>query len=127
MIEEYQNKLSYIIKGLSKLSFVSAIILFGSQINGNATKISDIDIAVITKNINEKQESKILGFSNEKFDISIFNKLPLVIQFRIIKNGKILYCKDKKLLHEITYNTIRKYLDFSIFINNFYKRVIKNV
>lgn len=127
MVKEYQNQLNYITKGLKKLPFVSAIILFGSQINGNATKDSDIDIAIITKNLTEKQKSQILGFSNEKFDISIFNKLPILIQFRIIRDGKILYCKDKKLLHEITYNVIRKYLDFSVFINNFYKRVIKNV
>lgn len=124
---KYLNNLDKVIRGLSNLSFVKAIILFGSQVNGNAKQDSDTDIAVITKDISKNQETKILGFSGEKFDISIFNRLPLIIQFRIIKDGKIIYLRDEKYFHELKFNIIRKYLDFSYFINNFYNRIIKNV
>ncbi len=123
----YQNNLDKVIEGLSNLSFVEAIMLFGSKINGNARKDSDIDIAVITKDISKNQEIKILGFSSEKFDISIFNRLPLIIQFRIIRDGKVIFCRNEDYYHEVKFNVIRKYLDFAVFINNFYRRIIKNV
>lgn len=122
-----KEKLDYIVKGLSKLPFVQAVILFGSQVKGNSRKDSDIDIAVLTKEINSSIEAKILGFSSEEFDISIFYKLPLIIQFRVIKDGKIIFIRDKDYYHDIKYEVIRRYLDFSYFINNFYRRVIKNV
>ena len=121
------EKLDYVIKGLSKLTFVKAVILFGSQVTGNARPDSDTDIAVLTKEIDNDKETQILGFSSEKFDISIFNKLPLIIQFRVIRDGKLVFCNDKKYFHNISYEVIRKYLDFSVFINNFYKKIIKNV
>jgi len=116
-----------IVQNLSKLPYVYAIIMFGSQVNGNKRKDSDVDIAILTKKINKNQEIKIFGYSSEVIDISIFNKLPLIIQFRVLKDGKILYCKDKNYLHEVKYQVIRKYLDFSSFINQFYGRVIKKV
>lgn len=122
-----ETRLKYILNELSKLPFVRALILFGSQVNGMARQDSDIDIAVLTKNLSKQQETKILGYSNDKVDISLFNKLPLIIQFRIIKDGKIVFCRDKKYLHETKYNTIKKYLDFAGFINKFYRRVIQNV
>ena len=128
MINKNREKLNHAIKDLSKLPFVYAIILFGSQIKGNAREDSDIDIAVLTKKVlNEKEETNIFGFSSEKFDISLFHKLPLIIQFRIIRDGKVAFCRDEKYFHEIKFNTIRQYLDFSGFINNFYRKVIENV
>ena len=127
MITENKEQLNYVLSKLSSLSFVGGIILFGSQINGKSRKDSDIDIAILTRNIDKNQEAKIMGFSSERVDILIFDKLPLVIKFRVIKEGKILFLKDEKLYHEIKYETIRKYLDFAGFINNFYRRVIKNV
>lgn len=124
---EYQNNLDKVVGGLSSLAFVKAVILFGSRVNGNAREDSDIDIAVLTEKISRDQEAKILGFSSENFDISIFDCLPLIIQFRIIKNGNMIFCRDEDYYHEVKFNVIRKYLDFSVFINNFYKKVIKNV
>ena len=122
-----QDNLDKIIKNISKLKFVEGIILFGSQVNGKTREDSDVDIAVITKKLTKNQEIKILGFSSGKFDISIFNKLPLIIQFRVINDGKILFMRSEEYYHQIKYEVIRRYLDFSFFINNFYRRVIKNV
>jgi len=128
MKKEYEKQLNYIAEGLSKLAFVNSVILFGSQVNGKAREDSDVDIAVITNSkINSNKEAKILGFSNERFDISLFDRLPLIVQFRVFRDGKIIFCRDKKYLHEIRYEVFRRYLDFSEFINKFYKRVIQNV
>lgn len=121
------KELQDLVKKLSKIKCVSCIFLFGSQVNGRARKDSDIDIAVLTNSCSEHELMKIMAYSSKNLDISIFSRLPIIIQFRVLKEGKILFCRDEKYLHETRVITYKKYLDFSAFINKFYKRIIKNV
>lgn len=116
-----------LIENISKIKSVNSIILFGSQANGKAREDSDIDIAVITDKINDKEGMKIIGYSNDKIDISLFSRLPILIQFRVLKEGKVLFCRDEKYFNTIRFETIREYLDFAPFIERFYRKVIQNV
>ena len=126
MDKEIELKLDDIVKKISRNKKVMAVFLFGSQINGRARRDSDVDIAVLTKNMNENEEWKIPGIGDEKFEIHIFNKLPLVIQFRVIKEGKLLFVRDEKYLHNVWRYVVSRYLDFQPFIDRFYQRVIEN-
>ena len=121
------NDINPIIEKISKYRFVSAIFLFGSQINGRARQDSDFDIAVLTENSTQTEDLKIIGFSNNKLDISVFHRLPLIIQFRVLRDGQIIFLRNEKVLHNAKYEVFRRYLDYSVFINNFYNRKIKNV
>ena len=116
-----------IIKEMSKYKFVSAIFLFGSQTNGRARGDSDFDIAVLTKNSTPNEEIKLMGFASDKVDVSIFHRMPLIIQFRILRDGKLIFLRNEEKLHDVKYEVFRRYLDYSAFINNFYARKIKNV
>src|SRR3989344_4963418 len=116
-----------LIENLSKIKSVNSIILFGSQANGKVRENSDIDIAVITDKISEKEGMKIIGYSNDKTDISLFSRLPIIIQFRVFKEGKVLFCKNEKYLNNIRFETLRRYLDFAPFIERFYRKVLQNV
>ena len=127
MFEGDKKNLDFIVKKISKLKGVSAIFLFGSQSNGKSRRDSDIDLAILTKDISRKKELEIVGYGNEKMDISIFSDLPLIIQFRVLSEGKLLFCKNSKEIHDIKIKVFRDYLDYSVFINSFYKRVIQNV
>src|SRR3989344_5888571 len=104
MEKEDAIKLKIITNGLAKLPFVKAVVLFGSQVNGKAREDSAMDLAVITGTMSKEQRIEILGCSSEKFDISLFSDLPLIIQFRVIKEGKVLFCRDKAFLHEVRFN-----------------------
>ncbi len=127
MDKETELNLNKIVDKISKNKKVKAIFLFGSQVNGRAREDSDVDIAVLTKEINIDEEWKISGIGNEKFEIHIFNRLPLVIQFRVIKDGKLLFVKDERYLHDVWRYVVSRYLDFQPFIDRFYQRVIENV
>ena len=116
-----------LIENLSKIKSVNSIILFGSQANGKVRADSDIDLAVISDKISEKEGMKIIGYSNDKTDISLFSRLPIIIQFRVFKEGKVLFCRDEKNLHNIKCETFIKYMDFAPFIERFYKKVLQNV
>ena len=118
--------LNAVVAELKKRPYVEAVILFGSQARGTAMQDSDVDIAVITRNATERQKWDITEKTDE-LDISEFSRLPLIIQFRVIKEGKVLFVRDKKMLHELSMKTISNYLDFEPFIEEFYRRVMQNV
>jgi predicted nucleotidyltransferase len=112
---------------LSKNRKVMAIYLFGSQINGRARRDSDVDIAVLLADSTDKMECDVLLERRGDIDISLFHRLPLSIQFSILKNGRILYCRDKSFCEKVMRGILMRYLDFSSFILRHYNRVYQNV
>jgi len=60
-------------------------------------------------------------------NISIFHHLPIQIRFGILKEGKLVFCKDKNLLNAIKAQTFGSYLDFSFFTNQIYRKAIENI
>ena len=53
----------------------------------------------------------LLSYGSKRVDVSLFFALPITIRFRVIKEGKILFCKDPLAIHRIKSDTIREYLD----------------
>lgn len=88
---------------------VFAILIYGSYAIGRANKKSDIDICLVLKTNNEKKikeiyrKTLILSGKSEKYDIKIFESLPLKIKFEIINSGKIIYVKNMQELQEYFY------------------------
>lgn len=72
------------------------IILHGSWVRGEATKRSDIDVAVITR-IHDRDVllkdfwSTIVGVNRTPYDIRIFELLPLHIQIQIIRAYVVVF------------------------------------
>ncbi len=78
-----------------------AIILFGSFARGEQTEKSDIDICIVAKEMEKVREvwNKILESGlTQKYDIKIFELLPLKMKIEVIKDGKILWCKNENEL-----------------------------
>lgn len=116
-----------IVRKLTLFKEVLAIILFGSQLHGNARLDSDVDLAAITKTNNESIKSRIVEEGDEVVQVSHFNTLPLEIQFRAITEGRVLFCRNKNMLSHYTRDTIVRYLDFAPVLHRFYRRVLENV
>jgi len=78
---------------------IEAIILFGSYARREQTRKSDIDVCIVCGNKKEKIEkvwNKILESGiTEKYDVKIFELLPLKMKISVIKEGKVLHTKDK--------------------------------
>ena len=102
-----------IIKNIKKINSVNAIYLYGSYANGRATSFSDIDICIITdKKINRNVKADIISNSNEKIDISLFWDLPVIIRYKVLKEGKEIFRRNDDYLNDIKLKTIREYIDF---------------
>ncbi len=108
----YSMAIDGIVNELKKNKKVDAVYLFGSYAKGNAKPFSDIDICVITeRGVSKKVKEEILSHSSKKIDISMFWELPLMIRFRVIKEGKLLYKKDEIKLQRVKVDTLKSYLD----------------
>jgi predicted nucleotidyltransferase len=107
-----RKSISPVTEELRTKESVIALILFGSVARGQSRQDSDIDLCVLTRtNIPEPERMDILSYGSRKIDVSLFHDLPLTIRFRVLKEGKIIFCKDALYLHRTTVATVREYLD----------------
>ncbi|NQZ85717.1 MAG: nucleotidyltransferase domain-containing protein [Nanoarchaeales archaeon] len=114
------TKFSTEIEELKKNQNIQSIILFGSYSTGKIKPLSDLDICIITtKKATKKAKTEILSNGTDEFDLSLFENLPLSLQFKILTTGKILHTtKDLSQLKRITMN---QWFDFRPIINRLYQ------
>lgn len=102
------------ISGFAKVKF---IFLYGSQASGKANKMSDYDFAVYYDGDKKERFNFLIKANfNEKFDVKIFQDLPLFVRKEVLK-GKVIYFKDRRFVYEIVYQTIK---DFEFFKRYYY-------
>lgn len=110
------------VKKLKSIRGVKIAMLFGSLATGKARQDSDIDICVIADK--KEFEMKALEFSSGTIDISAFHRLPLYVQYRVFRDGKILFNKDDSLLTKTRFWTITRYLDEKHWRDRFTEKVL---
>ena len=114
-----------IAKEMGKISGVAAICLFGSRAKGTERPYSDYDLCVITKpKISAKTKDKILSYSSKIIDTHILADLPLYLQFRVLKEAKLLHINSEKDFLETRLQVIRKYQDFRPRLERYYRNIL---
>ncbi len=121
------NKLPHLAKEVESLVYVNALYFFGSLVKGGLKPLSDIDIAVLFMNsVSRKDREKLvldlMGVVEEKlstseFDLIELNSAPLRFAYNVLKEGKLVFVKDKGELIDFREKTVKHYLDF-----NYYRR-----
>ncbi len=93
---------------------ILGILLFGSKANGTHNKRSDVDVCLIAggKNNADKLFGDILKTNlTGKYDIKIFELLPLKLKGSILENHRIVWAKDRNELDYYLYKTGRIWND----------------
>lgn len=114
------------INKIKKDKEVIAVLLFGSFARGEQNK--DIDICLI---LDKKYDAPYMfqkrldyiKLLSEKYDVQVFQQLPLYIRIRILKDGKTIMCKDEELLYEIAFLTIKEFESFEKAYNMYLDKV----
>lgn len=123
-----EKAINSIIEKAKKDEDVLAVALFGSYARGETYR--DIDICIFLKNKKYDKyflSKKKLQYTqpNEKYDVQVFQLLPIYIRKRILKEAKILYCRDEDMLYDIYFLTIEEFEDFKPLYEG-YLEVVQN-
>lgn len=109
----------FVLKELKKISekaendeHVLAVVLFGSYARNE--KFSDIDVCVVLKKgkfnrlfLSKKRLEYLTAFPD--IDVQIFQQLPLYIKIRVLKEGKMIFCRNEDSLYDLSFSTIRQF------------------
>jgi predicted nucleotidyltransferase len=105
------------LQGLMSNPAIEAILLFGSYARGDASSRSDVDICVVAPMVKTQEKmASLLGsvwqqVDASRYDIWLFEELPLYMQMDIIENHRVLCCRDVPSLYEYFYPFRKQWAD----------------
>lgn len=125
-----------LVEYFKKQKYIRLAYLFGSVAKGKTGKLSDIDIGVyLDESLNDDERFKIrlklisdlsLILKTNKVDVIIMNSSPLLLNYNIIKNGKILKSEELYRL-KIEHRILSNYLDMRYHIKRHTAEAIKRI
>ncbi|GIV79737.1 MAG: hypothetical protein KatS3mg050_4131 [Litorilinea sp.] len=96
--------------------------LFGSYARNDAGPLSDVDVAVLLpRHLDRKNRFRMrldIGFDlirllgREEVDLVILNEAPLALQYHVLRDGRLLFCRDENIRIQFEAATVTRYLDF---------------
>jgi len=106
---------------------IVAVYLFGSSASGLTHKRSDIDLAILFDPKERFNIDDLLGLEvritlvlkTERFDLIVANCASLVLKFRVISTGKLLYNACDDLRADFEERVMQEYYDFLPRLNEF--------
>jgi len=123
------DRIPAIIEEVSKDSAVVALFSFGSLAKGALKPLSDLDFAVLVSNNLDPTERfekhlNLIGLFNQvlktdEIDLVLLNDVPMGFSFNIIFSGRLLYCRNRYELDDFMEKTVKFYLDFKFFRDEF--------
>lgn len=99
---------------------ILAVLVYGSHVKNEQNSRSDYDICIVAPKLKTPKEFAELlrhiwgNVNTNKYDVRIFEELPLYIKASIIKNNEIIYITDKPKLVYYFYITNKIWLDQSV-------------
>jgi hypothetical protein len=104
---------------------VVAIFLFGSWARGEQMPISDVDIAVLLDSPDKRDEADIGSMYSPTIDLVLFHRLPVRIQFQVLKEGQPLFVRDEEKLIETTFQVMRQYHEMEWMYRRYYEEILR--
>jgi len=106
---------------------VCAVLAFGSYARGEAYSDIDLCLVLFPKPYSalalSQKRLEYLKEAGERIDVQLYQQLPLYIRQRVLKEGRVLLCKDEDALYEIAFQTIREFEDFKDFYYEYLESV----
>ncbi len=119
IITEIKKDLSFLMEKVEKRE-IEAVLLYGSYAENRQVARSDIDICIVAQKLKTpKQFSMLLSqiwqkTDANKYDVRIFEELPLYIKMEIIKKHIVIFSRDIPELYYYFYHYRKIWQDQSI-------------
>jgi predicted nucleotidyltransferase len=97
--------------------------LFGSQVQGQAHALSDVDVAVLlVEGLSPLAQGQarlrlttdLIGLlRRDDVDVAVLNRASPLFRHRVLRNGQLLYAADESQRTRFVTDTLQQYLDYS--------------
>lgn len=131
------DRIPVIVEEVYKDSAVVALFSFGSLSKGTLRPLSDLDFSVLVSNNLDPTERfekhlNLIGLFNQvlktdEIDLVLLNDVPIGFSFNIIFSGRLLYCRNSPELNDFIAKTIKFYLDFKFFRDEFDRAFLEGI
>jgi predicted nucleotidyltransferase len=92
--------------------------LFGSAVRGRPGPLSDVDVAVLLAEGGHRTGRRLdligdlaAAAGTDEIDLVVLNEAPNELAFRVIRDGRVLLCRDERARVRHRARTILEYLD----------------
>lgn len=98
---------------------ISLVFLFGSVVSRQMTNHSDIDVGMLFDRIPDFHEinnvkEDLSSLLNRDIDIVVLNEASPIIKMQVLKNGLLIFRKDKNSFSNFYGDTVKQYDDLKI-------------
>ena len=131
------ERVSRIISVVSGNQDVLALYLFGSGVQNRLKPLSDLDFGILlSRRFDKKQrfekQIELIGkfndfFGTDEIDLVVLNDAPPRASYNIIRDGKLLFLRDKKAVIDFREQVSKYYLDFRYFREAFDRTFIEGI
>ena len=135
--DDVAEKLPGLVGLVSADQDVVALFVFGSLASGELKPLSDIDLGVLLDKRLDKTDrfnkhldliGKFTGFFNtEEIDTIILNDAPMRFVVKVLSTCKLLFERDRQTLVDFYDKSLKNFLDFKYFIDDYNKTFLKGV
>ena len=110
--------------------YIVYVYLFGSHVEGRATRESDVDVAIrfyssVPRRTRWRIIKELLKTISEDIDIVDLEKASIVLRMAVYRSGKLIYCRDNWILFLDQNKTLKLYNDWLHISKPYYKRMVE--
>ena len=105
------------------LEEVELAYVFGSAASGHVGPLSDIDTACLlrppegrasTLDAELRLQGLLASFlGTDELDLVILNRCPIPVAYRVVRTGKVVFCRDESARVRFFKRALLRYLDFA--------------
>lgn len=102
----------------SRCASVEAAYLFGSVARNEAGPLSDVDVAILTEPAQADQTAGCVqdelcrALKTDRVELVLLHNAPPPLAYRVIRDGRCVFCRDRRAKEAFETRTVMRYLDF---------------